>query len=289
MYPFRLIPPVLLAALAGCASGEAMVASAPAAPAPEVAAPADTVPAAPPVEPDAPLEERWAAPFAVQSAGQLAARDPRPAVVRVEADSAAKPARPDTVPLDAVRVDTASAGAPAAPRRAADSTRTATRPARPASGGAAPAGRGGRRSHEVKPGETFYAVARKYDVTPAALRAANPGVDPEALRSGTTLWIPGAAAASSSTTTRTAESRGAGGASRTTTGSGSRTAGGGASGSGASSTAARAGRRTHKVVRGDTLFGIARRYGVSAAAIRSANKLEDDNVKLGATLVIPAS
>lgn len=287
MYPFRLIPPVLLAALAGCASGEAMVASAPAAPAPEVAAPADTVPAAPPVEPDAPLEERWAAPFAVQSVGQLAARDPRPAVVRLEtADSAAKPARPDTVPLDAVRVDTASAGAPTAPRRGADSTRTATRPSRPATGGAAPAGRGGRRSHEVKPGETFYAVARKYDVTPAALRAANPGVDPEALRSGTTLWIPGAAAPPSSTTTRTAESRGAGGASRTSAGSsGSRTAGG-SSGTGASSTA---GRRTHKVVRGDTLFGIARKYGVSAAAIRSANKLEDDNVKLGTTLVIPAS
>lgn len=280
MYPFRLIPPVLLAALAGCASGEAMVASAPAAPAPEAVAPADTVPAAPPVEPDAPLEERWAAPFAVQSAGQLAARDPRPAVVRLEADSAAKPARPDTVQLDSVRVDTASAGAPAAPRRGADSTRTATRPARPASGGAAPSGRSGRRSHEVKPGETFYAVARKYDVTPAALRAANPGVDPEALRSGTTLWIPGAAAPSSSTTTRTAESRGAGSASRTSGGSAPRPA---------SSTAARPGRRTHKVVRGDTLFGIARRYGVSAAAIRSANKLEDDNVKLGATLVIPAS
>jgi membrane-bound lytic murein transglycosylase D len=288
MYPFRLIPPVLLAALAGCASGEAMVASAPAAPAPEVVVPADTVPASPPVEPDAPLEERWAAPFAVQSVGQLAARDPRPAVVRLEADSAAKPARPDTVPLDSVRVDTASAGAPAAPRRGADSTRTVTRPARPTTGAAAPAGRGGRRSHEVKPGETFYAVARKYDVTPAALRAANPGVDPEALRSGTTLWIPGAAAPSSSTTTRTTESRGAGGASRTSGGSGSRTAGS-ASGSGASSTAARAGRRTHKVVRGDTLFGIARKYGVSAAAIRSANKLEDDNVKLGATLVIPAS
>ncbi len=288
MYPFRLIPPVLLAALAGCASGEAMVASAPAAPAPEVAAPADTVPAAPPVEPDAPLEERWAAPFAVQSVGQLAARDPRPTVVRLEADSAAKPARPDTVPLDTVRVDTATVPAPAAPRRGADSTRTATRPARPASGGAAPSGRGGRRSHEVKPGETFYAVARKYDVTPAALRAANPGVDPEALRSGTTLWIPGAAAPSSSTTPRTPESRGAGSASRTSGGS-SRTSGGSTSASGASSTAARAGRRTHKVVRGDTLFGIARKYGVSAAAIRSANQLEDDNVKLGATLVIPAS
>ncbi|MEW5928536.1 MAG: LysM peptidoglycan-binding domain-containing protein [Gemmatimonadota bacterium] len=270
MYPFRPIPALLLAALAGCASGEAMVASAPAAPVPETAAPADTLPPAPPAEPDAPLEERWAAPFAVQSVGQLAARDPRPAVVRLAADSAPKPAAPDTVPLAAVPVDTASA------RPRADSTRTAARPPRPASGGSAastPTRSGARRSHEVKPGETFYGVARRYEVTPAALRAANPGVDPETLRSGTTLWIPGAAAASSSTAPKSGESR---------------ASAGGTSRPGASSTA-RAGRRTHKVVRGDTLFGIARKYGVSAAAIRAANKLEDDNVKLGATLVIPAS
>jgi membrane-bound lytic murein transglycosylase D len=280
MYPIRLITPLFLAALAGCASGEAMVASAPVAPAPEVVAPVDTVPAAPAVEPDAPLEERWAAPFAVQSVGRLAARDPRPAVVRVASDSAPKPARRDTVPLDAVRVDTASARPPTPPRRAADSTRTATRPARPAPGAATPPGRSGagaRRSHEVKPGETFYGVARRYDVTPAALRAANPGVDPETLRSGTTLWIPGAAPSSS--TARTGEG----------TGSGTRTSGGSSASSSGSSSTARAGQRTHKVVRGDTLFGIARKYGVSAAAIRAANKLEDDNVKLGATLVIPAS
>jgi membrane-bound lytic murein transglycosylase D len=289
MYPFRLITPVLLAALAGCASGEAMVAAAPATPAPEVAAPVDTVPPAPVVEPDAPLEQRWAAPFAVQSVGQLAARDPRPAVVRLEtADSAPKPVRPDTVPLNAVPVDTASARPPAPPRPRADSTRTATRPARPASGGAAPSTRSGtpaRRSHEVKPGETFYGVARKFDVTPAALRAANPGVDPETLRSGTTLWIPGASAASSSssTTTRSGESRGSNTAPRNTAAKSDDAPRSG------SSSAARAGRRTHTVVRGDTLFGIARKYGVSAAAIRTANKLEDDNVKLGATLVIPAS
>jgi membrane-bound lytic murein transglycosylase D len=287
MYPFRLITPVLLAALAGCASGEAMVAAAPATPAPEVAAPVDTVPPAPVVEPDAPLEQRWAAPFAVQSVGQLAARDPRPAVVRLEtADSAPKPVRPDTVPLNAVPVDTASARPPAPPRPRADSTRTATRPARPASGGAAPSTRSGgstRRSHEVKPGETFYGVARRFDVTPAALRAANPGVDPETLRSGTTLWIPGASASSSSTTTtRTGESRGSSAAPRPAAKSDDAPRSG-------SSSAARAGRRTHTVVRGDTLFGIARKYGVSAAAIRTANKLEDDNVKLGATLVIPAS
>lgn len=45
--------------------------------------------------------------------------------------------------------------------------------------------------------------------------------------------------------------------------------------------------RRHTVSRGDTLFGIARRYGVSPQSIRSANRLADDVVRLGQTLVIP--
>jgi len=49
-----------------------------------------------------------------------------------------------------------------------------------------------------------------------------------------------------------------------------------------------AGPRTHLVTRGETLFGIARRYGVEPARIRAANRLTDDRVKIGQTLVIPA-
>lgn len=45
--------------------------------------------------------------------------------------------------------------------------------------------------------------------------------------------------------------------------------------------------RTHTVSTGDTLFGLARRYGVSAASIREANRMTDDVVRLGQTLVIP--
>ncbi|HEX2093179.1 MAG TPA: LysM peptidoglycan-binding domain-containing protein, partial [Longimicrobiaceae bacterium] len=52
--------------------------------------------------------------------------------------------------------------------------------------------------------------------------------------------------------------------------------------------AARSGaRRTHKVVRGDTLYGIARKYGVRPAEIRAANKMDTDTVEIGQTLVIP--
>jgi LysM repeat protein len=43
------------------------------------------------------------------------------------------------------------------------------------------------------------------------------------------------------------------------------------------------------VAQGETLFGLARRYGVSVDRIRTANKLTDDNIRIGQRLVIPAS
>ena len=46
---------------------------------------------------------------------------------------------------------------------------------------------------------------------------------------------------------------------------------------------------THTVVRGDTLGGIARRYGSSSAAIKQANGMTSDTVVLGKKLVIPGS
>lgn len=46
---------------------------------------------------------------------------------------------------------------------------------------------------------------------------------------------------------------------------------------------------THTVVRGDTLSGIARSHGVSAAAIKQANGMTTDTVVLGKQLVIPGS
>ena len=47
------------------------------------------------------------------------------------------------------------------------------------------------------------------------------------------------------------------------------------------------GHRRHVVASGDTLNVIATRYGVTAAAIRGANRLPGDVVKLGQTLTIP--
>jgi membrane-bound lytic murein transglycosylase D len=45
----------------------------------------------------------------------------------------------------------------------------------------------------------------------------------------------------------------------------------------------------HRVVRGDTLGGIARRYGISVAALRAANRIEGDLIRRGQDLLIPLS
>jgi len=47
------------------------------------------------------------------------------------------------------------------------------------------------RTHRVVYGETWYGLARRYGVSSRELAAANPDVDPERLRAGTVLRIPG--------------------------------------------------------------------------------------------------
>ncbi|MDE6165746.1 MAG: LysM peptidoglycan-binding domain-containing protein, partial [Muribaculaceae bacterium] len=46
--------------------------------------------------------------------------------------------------------------------------------------------------------------------------------------------------------------------------------------------------RTHKVAKGDTLFGLSKRYGVSVKAIQDANNLTNNNLRIGQRLTIPA-
>jgi len=45
----------------------------------------------------------------------------------------------------------------------------------------------------------------------------------------------------------------------------------------------------HKVKKGDTLSGIAQRYKISVSDIKKANRMRSNNIRLGATLVIPNS
>jgi LysM repeat protein len=103
----------------------------------------------------------------------------------------------------------------------------------------------------IKRGDTLSAIATRYHTTVAKLVEVNRlPGNGNLIIAGTSLKVPGAG-------------------------------GSGGSGSGA---------RTHLVVRGDTLSGIAVRYGVAQASIARANHLPSSNVvMLGARLVIPGS
>ncbi|MEL6687257.1 MAG: LysM peptidoglycan-binding domain-containing protein [Pseudomonadota bacterium] len=43
----------------------------------------------------------------------------------------------------------------------------------------------------------------------------------------------------------------------------------------------------HRVVKGDTLYGISRKYGVGIDALKSANAIEGSAIQLGQSLIIP--
>nr|MBA2767778.1 LysM peptidoglycan-binding domain-containing protein [Sporichthyaceae bacterium] len=105
--------------------------------------------------------------------------------------------------------------------------------------------------YRIERGDTLSAIAARYDTTVARLVQVNrlPG-NGNLIIAGQTLQVPGAG--------------GAGGTGRTTSG------------------------RSHRVSTGDTLSGIAARYGVSQTALKRANGIGSNNVvMLGATLRIP--
>lgn len=108
----------------------------------------------------------------------------------------------------------------------------------------------------VRPGDTVFRIALRSGVSPAALMRANGIQDPRRLWVGQRLRIPGGAA-------RTLQPGG---------------------------TSAATGRRVHVVTPGETLFGIAMRYGVTVDRLVQANGLRSANyIFSGQRLVIPTA
>ncbi len=111
-------------------------------------------------------------------------------------------------------------------------------------------------THRVAKGETVTTIARRYGVTTTAIKSANSSARAKRLAVGSTLYIP-VSKALPEAVLREPEPV-----------SNVRT-------------------RTHLVRRGETLSGIASRYGVSQAAVRTANKLPKSGaIRIGQSLVI---
>lgn len=172
--------------------------------------------------------------------------------------------------------------------------------------------------HVVKRGETLSGIARRYGVSTAVLTDANPGLGRRALlRAGQTLVVPGGAPGDGGATRAASAAAGSHVVARGETLSGIAQRFGttvarlrewnGLPASGAiregqrlqvgpgeagrstslASTGGAAG-RTHLVRRGETLSGIARRYGVTARALQEANDLESArDLKAGVRIRIP--
>lgn len=103
--------------------------------------------------------------------------------------------------------------------------------------------------HVVKRGETLSGIAAHYGVSMAMLRSMNT-LKKDVVWVGQRLKVPASAASASASVSRP---------------------------------------QRHKVVRGDSLTGIAAHYGVSPKAIQQANNMKSQNVMLGQTLTIPTS
>ncbi len=106
--------------------------------------------------------------------------------------------------------------------------------------------------HSVKPGETIYSIARSYGLEEEELLQANPGVDPEEMSPGLLLKIPSPA------------------------------------GEGPEPAYDEEGIAYHEVKRRETLYSIARFYGVSVQDIRAANpELGWGGPRAGQTIRVP--
>ena len=115
--------------------------------------------------------------------------------------------------------------------------------------------------HRVQPGETLSSISRRYGVGVDRLIAENRITNPNALRAGQELYIPGRKGNTASTPP-----------------------------SGTSKPSTPSAGAVHTVVAGDTLYRIAKRYGVSADQIVDANGMRNpDALRVGQRLTIPGS
>ncbi|MCB9685872.1 MAG: LysM peptidoglycan-binding domain-containing protein [Alphaproteobacteria bacterium] len=128
--------------------------------------------------------------------------------------------------------------------------------------------------HTVRRGETLSTIASKYHTSVSALSRANNLKNVNRIYVGMSLVIPRGGEAPSATASRTAST------------SSSATS---SSASSSRSSSAPSKPSTHTVARGDTLSGIATRYGVTVSQLRSWNSLSGSTIMVGQKLKVSSS
>ncbi|UFU04821.1 LysM peptidoglycan-binding domain-containing protein [Ruania halotolerans] len=130
-------------------------------------------------------------------------------------------------------------------------------------------------SYRVRAGDTVSGIAARHGSSVRAIINANNLNSNALIRIGQTLRIPGSSSSN--------------GGSSTSNSSGSGTSGSSSSSSGSSSSNDSTASTTHRVISGDTVSGIAARYGSSVRAIIDANNLgASAAIRVGQSLRIPA-
>lgn len=126
---------------------------------------------------------------------------------------------------------------------------------------------GGTKEYTVVPRDTFDKIAKANGTTVAALKKANPNVDPAKIRPGMKLNVPAS-----------------GNAGVSTQGAGTESTASAANASGNLSSSG----NSYTVKPGDTLTKIAKSHGVTVSQLRNSNNLKTSRVNVGQKLKIPA-
>jgi LysM repeat protein len=121
--------------------------------------------------------------------------------------------------------------------------------------------------YKIQKGDIAFNLAKKHGVTLKALKEANPNVDLGKLKVGQTIQIPGSSGTAAAAPTGTHASH--------------------TMDKTADDTAATGATSTYTVKGGDNLTKIAKRHGTTVKAIRAANGLKSNEIKVGQKLKIP--
>ena len=119
--------------------------------------------------------------------------------------------------------------------------------------------------YKIQKGDIAFNLAKKHGVTLKALKEANPNVDLGKLKVGQTIQIPGSSGTAAATTA----------------------AAGHKAKDSVAESAATGETSTYTVKGGDNLTKIAKRHGTTVKAIRAANGLKSNEIKVGQKLKIP--